>query len=87
MRSESEPESASGAAAERVLRKRKGRAVREMGDVEKVRRDVHDRAMGRYGIIVGGVQAEGTAPTYVPQHIKPKLSSTKIKLSDKLVIR
>jgi len=69
MRSESEPESASGAAAERVLHKRKGRAVREMGDVEKVRRDVHDRAMGRYGIIVGGVQAEGTrshlrSPTY-----------------------
>ena len=51
---ESEPESASGAAAERELRKRNGRAVREIWDVEKVRRDVHDCAMERYGIIIVG---------------------------------
>jgi hypothetical protein len=49
---DSELESGSGAAAERELRKRNGRAVREICDVEKVRRDVHDRAMERYRIIV-----------------------------------
>jgi len=67
---ESEPESASGEVAERVLRKRNGRAVREIGDVEKGRRDVHDRAIGRYGIIVGGVEVEPGEPAlnYV-QHI------------------
>ena len=53
--SEPEPESASGAAAERELRKRNGRAVREICDLEKLRRDVHDRAMERYKIIVVSV--------------------------------
>jgi hypothetical protein len=49
---ESEPESASGAAAERELRKRNGRAVWEICDLEKLRRDGDDRGMERYKIIV-----------------------------------
>lgn len=43
----SKPESASGAAAERELRRRNGRAVRERGDVEKARRHAVGRAMKR----------------------------------------
>ena len=69
---ESEPESASGAAAERELRRRNGRAVPEIGDVEKGRLDVHDRATGRYGIIVVGVEVEPGEPAALSSRNSPR---------------
>lgn len=74
---ESEPESASGAAAERELRRRNGRAVPEIGDVEKERLDEHDRAMGRYGIIVVGVEVEPGEPAALSSQLREELSKIK----------
>ena len=51
---ESAPESASGAAAERELRKRNGRAIWELDDIENARRHMLRCAMSWGEIIVGG---------------------------------
>jgi hypothetical protein len=78
---ESEPESASGAAAERELRKRNGRAVRGGVDVEKGRRGGFGRATKRLEIIVVGFEVEPGEPAHFSY-----FPNTLI-LSDNLVIR
>jgi hypothetical protein len=67
---ESAPESASGAAAERELRKRNGRAIWELDDIENARRHMLRCAMSWGEIIVwdepGKPAYAALRPTYHP---------------------
>jgi hypothetical protein len=74
---ESAPESASGAAAERELRRRNGRAIWERDDVENARRHMLRCAMSWGEIIVWDEPGKLAYAVCAPTHITRQLINDK----------